>query len=201
MPAVRSVSMPPLLLPAVLGLLLLGALASAPLVVRSASAETGAIEPHAHHDPQTDCTRDEQPGVEAVRDLVLAAYPGTRDGGIVRACDRGGPSEHKEGRAWDWMVDAHDPEEAAQAGQLLSWLLATDEDGNEQAMARRLGVMYVIWDGRIWSQERADEGWRDYGGASPHTDHVHLSFTRRGAAMETTYWDAPDAHPAPGELP
>ena len=40
---------------------------------------------------------------------MLATYHRGSDGGIVRACAIGAPSEHKEGRAWDWMLDVRDP--------------------------------------------------------------------------------------------
>jgi hypothetical protein len=122
------------------------------------------------------------------RDLVLAAYPGTGDSGIVRGCTVGGASEHKEGRAWDWRVSASNPEHVAQVDDLMTWLLAPDELGNDGAMARRLGVMYVIWDSRIWKSYQASRGWQPYAGASPHTDHVHLSFSWAGALAETSYW-------------
>ncbi|MFA9430801.1 hypothetical protein [Egicoccus sp. AB-alg2] len=147
----------------------------------------GPIDAPAPREYQRECHPEPQPGVEAFRDLVLDAYRG-RDGGIVRACDVGGRSEHKEGRGWDWMLDASDPADAAAAAEVLDWLLATDEDGNAHAMARRLGVMYVIWDGEIWSAARAGEGWRPYHGASPHTDHVHFSFSWAGARQETSFW-------------
>jgi hypothetical protein len=106
----------------------------------------------------------------------------------VRACSTGGTSEHKEGRAWDWRVSAADPAQALQATDLLDWLLAPDEHGNAAAMARRLGVMYVIWDSRIWKSYQATRGWQPYVGGSPHTDHVHLSFSWAGALAETSYW-------------
>jgi hypothetical protein len=54
-----------------------------------------------------------------------------------------------------------------------------------QANAARLGVTYVIWNRRIWSVGRADEGWRTYYGVSPHTDHVHVSFKGNGGAVST----------------
>ena len=45
---------------------------------------------------------------------------------------------------------------------------------------RQLNVTYVIWNQRIWSVERAREGWRhmaDAGSATAnHRDHVHVSF-------------------------
>jgi len=53
-----------------------------------------------------------------------------------------------------------------------------------QASAAQTGVSYLIWYGQIWSVERADEGWRPYGGGGVydpgsitggHFDHVHIS--------------------------
>jgi hypothetical protein len=61
--------------------------------------------------------------------------------------------------------------------------------GRRFAMARRLGVMYIIHNRRIWGSYRATEGWRPYVGANPHTDHVHFSFSWAGARKQTSYWD------------
>lgn len=172
-----------------MGVLVLGVLGAAHGAGSLSPSLRGSdIDAHAAYEPQTACARDEQPGARALRDLVLEQYPATRDGGILRACGRGGRSEHKDGRAWDWMVDADDAAQAAEADELLGWLLATDDDGNEHAMARRFGVMYLIWDRRIWSAARAEEGWRPYRGPHPHTDHVHISLSRAGGAMRTSYW-------------
>ena len=55
-------------------------------------------------------------------------------------------------------------------------------------MARRLGIMYVIFDHRIWGSYADEQGWRPYTGASPHTDHVHFSLSWAGAWARTSYW-------------
>jgi len=146
------------------------------------------IEAFAPFQGQTACEAVARPGVTAFRDLVIAAYPATRNGGIVRTCSVRGASEHKEGRAWDWMVNAANPSDAAAVQDLLDWLMATDEYGNSAAMARRLGVMYVIWNSQIWKSYQADRGWQPYRGASAHTDHVHISFSWAGALRLTSYW-------------
>ena len=78
---------------------------------------------------------------------MLATYKRGTDGGIVRACDEGGTSEHKEGRAWDWMLDVHNPQDAAVASAVLQFLLAPGPHGEPAWNARRLGIMYIIWDG------------------------------------------------------
>jgi hypothetical protein len=166
---------------------------------------TAPPEAYPDHEPQTSCDVVDHAGIERFRDVVLAAHPDTGDGGIVRDCHAGGTSDHKEGRAWDWMLDAHQPEDAAAADEVLSWLLAADADGTPHALARRLGVLYVIWDGRIWSAARADEGWQPYTGASPHTDHVHLSFSAAGARGETSFfadvWDPEVGAAYPSTVP
>lgn len=158
--------------------------AAAPTTVTPGSA----IEAFAPYQGQTACEPIARVGVVRFRDLVLAAYPGTGDAGITRACSVGGTSEHKEGRAWDWRVNKANAVQVAQVDDLMTWLLAPDELGNAAAMARRLGVMYVIWDSRVWKSYQAAKGWQPYSGASPHTDHVHLSFSWAGALGETSYW-------------
>jgi hypothetical protein len=171
-----------------------------------ATEPTPPPEAYPAREPQTSCDVVDHHGVEVLRDVILAGYPDTGDGGIVRDCGAGGSSEHKEGRAWDWMLDANDPADAAAADDVLSWLLATDEAGEPHALARRLGLLYVIWDGEIWSASRAGEGWRPYDGASPHTDHVHLSFSTAGAGGETSFfetdvWDPRVGEPYPATVP
>ncbi len=36
-------------------------------------------------------------------------------------------------------------------------------------------VKYLIFNGRIWSKERAEEGNRKYTGSNQHTRHIHIS--------------------------
>ncbi|UUV31567.1 hypothetical protein NQK81_43700 [Amycolatopsis roodepoortensis] len=144
------------------------------------------IDDPAVHEPQTGISPVAQPGVVAFRELVLRAFPDTGSLGILRPAHVPGRSEHKEGRAWDWKVCRDTQGE--QAEELLSWLLATDRHGNAFAAARRFGIMYLIWDSRIWGAYAAAQGWRPYTGPHPHTDHVHISFSRRGARGETSWW-------------
>ena len=150
------------------------------------------IEPLSPYEPQQVCAPSEKPGPVAFRDLVMAAFPYTGRGGISRACDVGGRSEHKEGRAWDWGANVGNPPQREAAAQVIGWLLATDEHDNQYAMARRLGVMYIIYNRSIWRSYAADQGWVPYNGPSPHTDHVHISYNLAGAAGATSFWRIPD---------
>lgn len=177
----------------------LGILAAGPFTVtgegrRVAATESapieaaGDIEPYPAYDGQSTCSPAAKPGMVALRDLVMAAYPTTTSYGISRDCGIGGTSEHKEGRAWDWANDATTQAGRARVAGFMNWLFRTDQYGNRHAMARRLGVMYIIWNRQIFKLYRPSDGWTPYTGSSPHTDHVHVSLTRRGGAMLTSFW-------------
>ncbi|HWH33436.1 MAG TPA: hypothetical protein VNU01_12270, partial [Egibacteraceae bacterium] len=149
---------------------------------------SGSIEGYAAYEPQRLCDPGPKPGTLALRNLLLGTNPGTRNLGIGRSCGAGGQSEHKEGRALDWGVLVSRPAERAAADRFVAQLMATDAQGNPHAMARRMGVMYVIWNRQIWSAYRPAAGWRAYGGPSPHTDHVHVSLSWAGAMGRTSFW-------------
>jgi peptidoglycan hydrolase-like protein with peptidoglycan-binding domain len=170
-------------------------------VPRPAVKLPAQLDPVPPYEAAKACKPAASPGATAFRQLILATYQGTGDSGILRACTAGGTSEHKEGRAWDWRVSATNTAQAAQAAALLDWLTAADAQGRTAANARRLGVMYVIWNDRIWSPSRAQEGWRPYVHAAcktvplakcsttlRHRDHVHFSFTWAGANKTTSFW-------------
>ena len=58
-------------------------------------------------------------------------------------------------------------------------------------MARRLGIMYIIWNKQIWGAYAAGSGWRPYscsGVTGCHQDHVHFSFAWNGAMKRTSWW-------------
>jgi hypothetical protein len=162
------------------------------------------IEPYPTYDGQSTCSPTAKPGTIAFRDMLLRAYPGSRDFGIGRACNIGGTSEHKEGRAFDWGMNANSATDRAKVDDLMRWLLATDQYGNRHANARRLGIMYIIWNRRMLRLYRIEAGWQPYSGPSPHTDHVHFSLTRAGGAKQTSFWRGgtpPNPNPTPPPPP
>ncbi|MDQ1626259.1 MAG: hypothetical protein QOI54_3 [Actinomycetota bacterium] len=170
------------------------ALLAAALPAQAAAIQAGraryaaAIEPLAGYQPQTMCSPTAKPGVADFSRRLLKAFPSTRSLGIVRACSAGGRSEHKEGRAFDWGVSARSAADRARVARVVAWLTRPDVYGNRFAMARRLGIQYVIWNHKIWGTYAATSGWRRYTGANPHTDHVHFSFTWAGARRATSFW-------------
>jgi hypothetical protein len=146
------------------------------------------IEGFARYDGQATCDPTPKPGTVALRDLLLARYPSTNSLGVSRACDVGGQSEHKEGRAFDWGADVGNAADEAAVNDFLTALFGTDAQGHKFALARRMGVMYVIWNRQIWGAYDANAGWRPYDGDNPHTNHVHLSLSWAGARGETSFW-------------
>lgn len=164
-----------------------------------------AIEVLSPYQPQTTCDPTPKPGVVAFSQLLLTTYPDTRSYGIVRSCtSEAGTSEHKDGRAFDWAVDPKSRTQVAEAKALLAWLFATDKYGNSYAEARRLGVMYVIYNKQIWGAYAAGEGWQPYacsGVTACHQDHVHFSFGWAGALRRTSFWTGVVSAVVPPPLP
>lgn len=153
-------------------------------------ASGAAIEAPASYQGQFLCKKAMQPGVKAFRAMILKAYKGTHSASDVRTCSSTHVSEHADGRAWDWGgVNVKNKKSRKKAEAVINWLLAPDQFGNDFAMARRLGIMYIIWDKKMW---RAYTGeWGPYscsGVTSCHQDHVHFSFGWAGAYKKTSFW-------------
>jgi peptidoglycan hydrolase-like protein with peptidoglycan-binding domain len=174
------------------------AAAAAVTTPRPPVAQPAAIEPLSPYLPQVSCNPAAMAGAVALGDLLRATYPGTSYG-IARACGSDGmASEHYEGRAIDWMASKRKPAQLAQVRSMIAWLLAPDAAGRPYANARRLGVMYLIWDDHIWGAYRAGDGWRPYSTCAKHPepssdttchrDHVHISLGWAGAGGRTSFW-------------
>ncbi|TDC53624.1 SH3 domain-containing protein [Jiangella ureilytica] len=96
-----------------------------------------------------------------VHRAVCAAFPQVTSYGGLRPGDGG---EHGSGRALDIMI----------RGSVGDQIAAYVRDNY-----RELGVSEVIWEQRIWTVERASDGWRwmeDRGDdTANHYDHVHVT--------------------------
>lgn len=42
--------------------------------------------------------------------------------------------------------------------------------------ASQRNIKYIIHNGKIWSKDKADQGWRKYTGSNSHKGHIHVSF-------------------------
>ena len=180
--------LPALLLAALLALLLL-----APSVARAAPA---TIEGYPDYQPATRCAPKVKPGTQELGHWLVKRYGGGF-GPISRPCG-GSVSEHTEGRAFDWTNDVRSKAARQRVRAFLSRIRATDRAGNTDALARRMGIMYVIWNDRIFSawNSYAPEKYRSSSCRSirkcsttlRHRDHVHVSLTRRAAQQRTSWY-------------
>lgn len=102
-----------------------------------------------------------QPDTIRVHRAVCAQFPQ-----IVRYGGLGGGGEHATGRAVDIMLGANRASGAAIAAFCMQH-------------ARELGISQVIYRQRIWTVQRAGDGWRpmkNRGSATAnHMDHVHVT--------------------------
>ncbi len=154
------------------------------------------IEPMTSYVEQTSCDPTVKPGTQKLGDLLARTYPGISWSSAYQCGDDGRRSEHYEGRAIDWMVSARSSSQKATASAVISWLLATDSRGNKNAIARRLGVMYVIFNNQIWGTWSG--AWEPYHDCATHLsvaddgrchrNHMHISLSWNGALGKTTFW-------------
>ena len=108
------------------------------------------VEDYAGYQPQTGCAKKPKPGTVALGTWLVATYGGA-GGAVNRPCTGSSTSEHKDGRAVDWTLDATDPADRKRARAFLAAAFATDAEGNAAALARRMGIMYVIWNDHWYS--------------------------------------------------
>ncbi len=127
------------------------------------------------------CDPNNKLGMVAFAQLISQHYNRPRYS-TSRSCKAGNTSQHGEGRAVDWPMNVYDPSDKAIGDAVAYWLTT-----NNGEMARRFGVQSVIWNKRAWYLY-SPGSWRDYNGPSPHTDHVHISFTWDGSMKRTSWW-------------
>jgi hypothetical protein len=181
-----------------LALVTITLLAAGLLAVPAPARADIPVEGFPGYEPQTRCTPRAKPGTVMLAEHLLSRYPGSTSSGISRSCGASGVSEHKEGRAFDWGLDVGSQRDRGYARDLLERLRATDRRGNQAALARRMGVMYLIWNDRIWSSSdgyrsrpylhSACRRLRGCPETLRHRDHMHISLSRRGARGKTSWY-------------
>lgn len=85
----------------------------------------------------------------------------------------------------------HDPAGGLDCNDLATFLARKllGLDGSHPALG---SGAYVIWNRRILSRDRRDEGWRPYAGSNPHDHHLHLSVATAATGYDsTTRWGWP----------
>ena len=157
------------------------------------------IERFPTYRPQTTCSPKPKPGTVKLANYLMKRYRGSGSLGISRSCASSGVSEHKEGRAFDWALDANSRRDRRYAANFIHRLRNADRQGHKAALARRMGIMYVIWNDRIYSatyqyrkQRYKNAGCRRIKGCSAslrHRNHMHISLSRVAARGKTSWYE------------
>ena len=172
---------------------------AAALVLSTLPAHAMPLEDHAGYQPQTRCSPQAKPGTKMLARWIVN-HRGGGYGPISRPCSSGGTSEHKEGRAFDWTLDATKVGDRQRAAAFLERIFRARADGEEDVLARRMCIMYVIWNDHMYSAYNGFEK-RDYLSSScpskrrcsttlRHRNHVHISLIRKAARAETSWYVA-----------
>ena len=137
---------------------------------------------------------------DKARDAIDKKFEGGRPDTSTRPCSKS-VSEHEDGRAIDWTMDAAKAADRAEVDRFLAKIFATDADGQPHALARRMGIMYVIWNDSMYRAYGNPRFAKDpyLSSSCPrrktcsktlrHRDHVHLSLGKPGGRAETTWYD------------
>ncbi|MCW2792517.1 MAG: hypothetical protein JWO76_1615 [Nocardioides sp.] len=164
----------------------------------SSASTADSIEDYARYQPQTKCRHHVRPGMEVLAHWLVRRYGGGY-GPTTRPCRSGGTSEHKDGRAFDWTLDAAKKQDRKRARAFLDFAFAEDAHGNADAKARRMGIMYVIWNDTMypaWHEFEPEpylssgcESRRKCSKTLRHRDHLHVSLSRPGGRGDTSWYD------------
>ena len=177
---------------------LLGTVALAvALLLATPAAAQAQIEDYASYDPSAKCHEEPWPGTVQLARWVVKKYGGG-NAGMARDCRRKPSSEHESGRAFDWGVDVRSQQDRRQVKAFKEHLFATDRHGNTDAIARRMGVMYLIWDDHMyaaWNEFRPEPylssscpSRKKCSRTLRHRDHVHVSLSKAGARAATSWF-------------
>ena len=144
---------------------------------------------HAHK-----CGPRSTPGIRLLTAWIDRHFPG-ESWGVYRCqkLSKTTHSLHSEGRALDWRLDAGRKRERRAANSLIERLLSADANGNERALARRMGVQEIIFNCRSWFS--GSDGMGAYSGCgggtdrtTAHKDHIHIGLNIQGARAQTSFW-------------
>ena len=161
-----------------------------------ASAYTEAPEDYASYQPENACRDRPRAGTRQLAAWINKGFGGGAAVASLRRCDRS-TSEHQDGRAIDWSMDARRKVDRREVRRLLDRLFAAEKGDEAHALARRMGIMYLIWDDQMYSAYRTGGAdhfeRRDYGcgcGSTTqrHRDHVHISLGLPGGRGATSWY-------------
>jgi len=128
------------------------------------------------------------PTLLTLRDTIDARWPSrskASDGIMGDAAHQARASDHNQGNAFDVTHDATN---------------GPDLDALADVLIQDARTRYVIWNRRIRNRAFNAGAWRPYSGASPHTEHLHISVFAE-LRDDTSPWKLSAEEPPAGEPP
>ena len=154
------------------------------------------LEDFASYQPESRCSPRPKPGAVYLSTWLVKHYGGSR--GRIGASCTPSVSEHQEGRAVDWTNDATTKAARKRVAAFMDDVFGPDHRDRPAALARRMGIMYVIWDDHIYSAWDGFEPRKYLSSSCPkikkcsktlrHRDHVHVSLSRSAARGRTSWF-------------
>lgn len=127
------------------------------------------------------------PDARRVVRCVHDQWPEIKNWAGVGERPAGVDDDHQTGRAVDVMIPDYNTGTGKALGDDIAAWAKSNADG--------LGITYIIWQEKIWSVQRAKEGWRQCGSAAScyhgaddtaaHRDHVHISVHGNAGGTDT----------------
>ncbi len=154
------------------------------------------------NDRATRCDKQMPKGTEALKSWLGRHTDGSFWGSYrCEKWSKASYSLHAESRAIDWAMDSRNSAIKRQAMKLIQkrWL-ARDRRGNDNALARRMGIQGIIYNCRSWYGGDGGLGrysycFKDNGKrkkhldpTAAHMDHIHVELSDRGAKKKTSFW-------------
>jgi len=178
---------------------LLAAVAAALVLAVAPAAQAAEIEGYAPYQGATKCSPRAKVGTKLLGRWIVRTQGGAF-GGISRHCSRGSVSEHEEGRAFEWALEGRREQDGRIAARFLALVRAPDRAGNTDARARRMGIMYIIWNDHVYRSYDDEFARQDYRSSScrrkgpcsktlRHRDHMHISLSWAGARARTSWYE------------
>lgn len=172
-------------------------IAGVSVLAAPAEASRAPIEDYASYQPQRHCSPKAKPGTTYLGHWLVRRYGGGF-GPISRRCGSGGTSEHKAGRAFDWSMNASRKADRVTVRAFLERAFRENRRGDTDVLARRMGIMYVIWNDKMYSAWNRFEPQRYLSSSCKsrkkcsktlrHRNHVHISLSRPGGRGDTSWY-------------
>ena len=163
------------------------------------AAQASSVDAFSAYQPQTTCRKTPLPGTVYLLHWLQRHYPHPGISSMIAPAAPGG--DRAQGRPGAGLGHRRDRALAeARATAFLKRCSPPTAPAATRALARRMGIMYVIWDDHIYGaytdpaflkRDYLASGCKTAAKCSPtlqHRDHIHISLSWAGASAQTSFY-------------